>query len=126
MTAHGLAKGLTEKELARFEELLLERRRLLVRDFQAQEDSGAANIPDAFPGVSHLADAGADREATDLSLGRRESESSEILAIDEALERIRDGSFGHCDNCEKRIAKDRLEAIPYARLCLRCKIEEEA
>jgi DnaK suppressor protein len=39
--------------------------------------------------------------------------------------RIEDGSFGLCDSCEKPIARERLEAIPYARLCMPCKIQEE-
>lgn len=40
--------------------------------------------------------------------------------IREALERIRDGTFGLCSSCGKRIARERLRLLPYARECRRC------
>jgi RNA polymerase-binding transcription factor DksA len=81
-----------------------------------EADARDGSEPSALP--SHIADQGSDRGRVDVSLGRRESASTEIQEIDEALERIRDGSFGLCENCDKPIVKGRLEAIPYARLCL--------
>ena len=53
------------------------------------------------------------------------SESDELQEIQEALERITDGSFGICDICDKTIPKMRLKAIPYTRLCIPCKQKEE-
>jgi DnaK suppressor protein len=54
-----------------------------------------------------------------------ENESDELQEIEEALERIRDGSFGLCESCKKKIPKERLKAIPYTRLCVNCKKKEE-
>ena len=125
MGSHGVAEGFAADDLARFESLLLERRRLLLGDMQAMEDADAQGATGSSAMSSHLADLGSDREASDISLGRRESESTEIQEIDDAIERIREGSFGRCETCEKPIARERLEAIPYARLCLPCKAEEE-
>jgi DnaK suppressor protein len=52
--------------------------------------------------------------------------SGEILEdIDEALRNIDKGSYGMCERCGEPIARDRLEAVPYARLCLACKSEQE-
>jgi len=54
-----------------------------------------------------------------------ESELREILEIEAALRRIDDKSFGFCDVCDDLIAPDRLEVMPWARLCLDCAEEEE-
>src|SRR5262245_10734540 len=116
---------LTPDDLKEFEAALRERRRLLMGDFRALEEAESRDSSELSNMSTHLADMGSDRAESDVSLGRRESASSEIQDIDDALERIQDGTFGLCESCEKGILKARLEAIPYARLCLTCKQEEE-
>ena len=55
-----------------------------------------------------------------------EGNSEHVLAaIDEALKRIEEGTFGTCARCGKRIAEERLEAMPYATKCIDCKRLEE-
>jgi RNA polymerase-binding transcription factor DksA len=44
---------------------------------------------------------------------------------DEALARIKDGTFGHCENCDENIEIRRLQANPTTTLCIACKEEEE-
>ena len=116
---------LTPAELQEFEAALLERRRVLMGDFRALEDAETRDTSSLSNLSTHLADMGTDSAESDVSLGRRESASGEIQEIDDALERIHDGKFGLCESCEKPILKARLEAIPYASLCLACKQEEE-
>ncbi|TMC67690.1 MAG: TraR/DksA family transcriptional regulator [Chloroflexi bacterium] len=74
---------------------------------------------------NHLGDAAAgtlDREI-DYTL---EGHSEQVLAqIDAALGRIDDGTFGRCTNCSKPIAEERLEARPWASLCIGCQREAE-
>ena len=45
--------------------------------------------------------------------------------VEEALKKVRDGTYGICDGCGKPIDGNRLRAIPYARLCIKCKEREE-
>jgi RNA polymerase-binding protein DksA len=45
--------------------------------------------------------------------------------IDSALTRIKQGKYGLCIKCGKRIPQERLEAIPYALMCIECKSAEE-
>jgi len=45
----------------------------------------------------------------------------EIASVEHALEKIDEGTYGMCDNCGKKIAPERLEALPQASLCLNCK-----
>jgi len=56
-----------------------------------------------------------------LSTGEREV----LQQIGEALERLSEGSYGNCSNCERTIAEERLEAIPWARHCVECQELEE-
>lgn len=53
-------------------------------------------------------------------------ERQEVEDFQAALTRISDGSYGRCQSCGTAIARERLEAVPTARLCLPCKQEEEA
>ena len=52
-------------------------------------------------------------------------ELKQLKLIESALTRISQGKYGYCIKCEKRIPQDRLEAIPYALMCVGCKSEEE-
>ena len=52
-------------------------------------------------------------------------ELKRLKAIEAAITRIKQGKYGHCIKCGKRIPQDRLIAIPYALMCIECKSEEE-
>ena len=54
------------------------------------------------------------------------SEKDALDQIDGALKRIEDGSYGQCEECGTKIPKPRLEAIPYAALCVQCASQQEA
>ena len=55
-----------------------------------------------------------------------EENSEHVLnAIDEALRRIDEGTYGTCVRCGNRITEERLEAMPYAEKCIDCKRLEE-
>ena len=54
-----------------------------------------------------------------------EVESRELANIENALERIREGKYGVCEACEKKIPQVRLEALPYATFCLKCQREAD-
>ncbi len=73
----------------------------------------------------HMADAAT--ETVDREIGNTLEEHDERLleAIDAALQRIEDGTYGKCVNCGAQIPEDRLEAMPWATLCIECKRKEE-
>jgi DnaK suppressor protein len=48
-----------------------------------------------------------------------------LRLIDSALSRVQQGKYGLCMKCSKKIPQDRLEAIPYALMCIECKSAEE-
>jgi DnaK suppressor protein len=55
-----------------------------------------------------------------VQLAVSENESRQLALIDQALLRIEDNEYGHCQNCEKDVNPKRLAAIPWARYCLDC------
>lgn len=54
-----------------------------------------------------------------------EVESRELASIENALERMRTGHYGKCETCAERIPMARLNALPYATLCIDCQREAE-
>ena len=52
-------------------------------------------------------------------------EMKRLRIIDSALTRIQQGKYGLCIKCGKKIPRERLEAIPYALMCIECKTAEE-
>jgi DnaK suppressor protein len=63
-----------------------------------------------------------DRE---FSLGLASNERKFLNELDEALNRIEDGTFGICDDCKGQITKIRLKAVPSAKLCIKCQQKKE-
>jgi DnaK suppressor protein len=54
-----------------------------------------------------------------------DNESQELQAIKNALRRMREGSYGICEDCNCEIRLERLQALPYATTCVRCRRESE-
>lgn len=52
-------------------------------------------------------------------------DSARLSKIDDALDRLRRGTYGVCLNCGENITQSRLEALPYAKLCIDCQTELE-
>ena len=75
--------------------------------------------------VGDSIDAAVDCERDELDSQLAAVESRELAAIDAALQRLGDGVYGICEGCGKSIPAARLQAVPYARLCINCQREEE-
>ncbi len=52
-------------------------------------------------------------------------EKNKLQAIEDALRRIEEGTYGICDECGEKIPKQRLKALPFATLCVSCKSAKE-
>ena len=52
-------------------------------------------------------------------------EGHRIQSIQEAIGRLKDGTYGVCMDCEKKIQPGRLDVLPHAKLCVNCKSERE-
>jgi RNA polymerase-binding protein DksA len=74
----------------------------------------------------HLADLAADTYEKEKNIGIISTLSDLLYEIDEALYRIDNNTYGICERCKKEISEARLDAVPYARLCIDCKKDTEA
>jgi len=74
----------------------------------------------------HPADLGTDNFEEELTLDLLENQDQMLEEIDAALARLDQGTFGRCEECQKPIAKERLDALPYTRLCVDCARKSEA
>ncbi len=70
-------------------------------------------------------DAANHETAQGVSAQLAELEGRELEKVEQALQRIRQGTYGKCEECMRRISLDRLRALPYSSLCVRCQREEE-
>ncbi len=73
----------------------------------------------------HMADIGSDNFEQEFTLSLMENEGVTLEQIESSLERIEEGSYGQCEECGVKIPKARLNAIPYATLCVRCAEQQE-
>jgi len=68
----------------------------------------------------HMADVGTDNFEQEFTLSLLQNEEETLEQIEGALERIEDGIYGSCVECDGRIKKTRLNAIPYTPFCIKC------
>ena len=73
----------------------------------------------------HMADLGTDNFERDFTISLMESEEDTLGRIEASLERIEGGTYGDCEECGAKIPKARLNAIPYATLCVKCDSQSE-
>ena len=71
----------------------------------------------------HMADVGSDNYEQEFTLSLMQSEEETLDQIEAALERIEDGVYGCCVECDGRITKTRLNAIPFTPFCIKCASE---
>ncbi len=118
-------------ELAQYKRILLDLRKKLVDNVNFMEDEALGKSgQDASGDLSnvpiHMADVGTDNYDRDLTIGLIQNGEEELKAIDNALERIGNKTYGSCEECGKKIAKVRLTALPYVHNCIECqRLEEE-
>jgi DnaK suppressor protein len=74
----------------------------------------------------HMAELGSDNFEQEFTLTLMETEEGTLGHIESALERIDEGSFGKCVQCEGVIPKARLNAIPYTPVCIKCAEAQES
>jgi DnaK suppressor protein len=119
-----------KSELSLYKERLLALRARLRGDVRQLADSALKKSRSEGSGdlssmPIHMADIGSDNFEQEFTLSLMESEGSTLTKIEAALERIEDGTYGLCEECGIRIPKKRLEAIPFAVLCVKCASEFE-
>ncbi len=111
-----------KREREKFQKMLLEIRKNVMREIQQDVKEGREGEAGDGRDTYDIASDERDREINIL-LGDRERKKLQL--VDDALLRVEKGDYGLCDECEGEIAPGRLEAMPFSRLCVTCQSEYE-
>jgi RNA polymerase-binding protein DksA len=111
------------KDVGKFRKALLEERERVVGaiEYMHEENPGSIHEENGEePSVSenHMADNATDTVDREIDSTLEENSEQVLAEIDAALERIEAGTYGTCEACGKPIGEERLEALPWARLCI--------
>jgi DnaK suppressor protein len=107
-----------------FRSRLEEERARLTRAVDYLHEENPGSLEDELGEISaggvdnHLGDTASATYDRELDEGLEEGAQQTLAEIEAALRRIDDGTYGTCEACGKQIAADRLEALPWARLCI--------
>ena len=111
---------LTSAQRREFRDMLIVMSDQLRNQITALRDDSLKRVDE----VNHAED-GTDAFERQFALKLASTEHESVVEIDEALRRIRDRTYGICENCERLIEYPRLKALPFVRLCISCQSEEE-
>jgi RNA polymerase-binding protein DksA len=120
----------TSIETERFRDALLEERRRVEHALATLRDEHRGSLDDEVEEVAptndnHLAETATATLGREIDYTLGENSEQVLAEIDAALKRIEDGTYGTCVNCGGEIPLARLEAQPWASLCIDCKRRAE-
>ena len=120
---------MTSVDTSRFREALLEERGRVMAAIQNLHDDHPGSISDETGEDAvfdnHLADTATETYDRELDYTLEENSGHVLSEIEAALQRIEAGTYGICTNCGKQIPEERLEALPWATLCIDCQRQRE-
>src|SRR5688572_30380080 len=125
------SKPMTKKMLTHFEKRLLEERKRVLKELgnysEAFNATPQASDGDLSSYSFHMADQGTDAMEREKAFLFASQEGRYLWHVNEALRRLyrTPEKFGRCEQCGEDIDFDRLDALPHARLCIKCKAREE-
>jgi DnaK suppressor protein len=111
--------------LKKMRDTLTAQKRQIMQQLDEELREGKESALDEGMDTYDLASEERNRE---INLILSDRDRDKLQAIEDALERIDSGTYGICEMCEEEIAPERLEALPFTRLCVTCQgeIEKEA
>jgi DnaK suppressor protein len=122
---------MSKLDLEHFRTLLLDRRRAITDAIEYLHNENPGSLVDETGELvsgsadQHPADTATETVDREIDYTLEEHDERLLAEIDAALKRIDDGTYGICVNCGAQIAPERLEAMPWATLCIDCKRKEE-
>jgi RNA polymerase-binding protein DksA len=113
----------------RFRETLLDERRRVEHALATLRDEHRGSLDEEVEEIgasdNHLAETATATLGREIDYTLGENSGQVLAAIDSALKRIDEGTYGTCVSCGEQIRYERLEATPWASLCIDCKRKAE-
>jgi DnaK suppressor protein len=118
---------LSPDQLAKSREILLEKRAMLANQVEilAKEAADSTEATENSKSPINSAENASDVFDQDFAFMSMESEEELLRKVDRALVRIREKTYGECEECAEIINPERLEALPWATMCVKCQELEE-
>jgi DnaK suppressor protein len=116
---------MTKPDFTLHRERLLALRAKLLGDMTQMEDDALNDHSRTTSIPTDMEELGSGNADQDLTLSLLGSEKDALDQIEAAIARIEDGRFGQCEECSTEIPEPRLEAVPYAALCVQCASRRE-
>ena len=110
------------RELDRYKQVLLAKR----DELSVKNANGESLIPAAGGWESDPVDQATADEEAELQIRLHQTDGRLLRAVEAALSRIRQGTFGICEACRNPISRARLEAVPWTHHCRDCEEHEQA
>jgi RNA polymerase-binding protein DksA len=120
-----------KKQLAHLEKRLLEERARVIKELGNYDEQFSGTLQASDGDLSsysfHMADQGTDAMEREKQFLFASKEGRYLWHVNEALRRLYSSpeDFGICHECGEEISFERLDALPHARLCIKCKAKEE-
>jgi DnaK suppressor protein len=118
----GAYKRMDKRKVKTYRDKLLARRESLFSQVTEAEMSSRERDLEA---TQDPADMAANAYTKELLISMSANDRKLLQLIDEALERGERGEYGECVNCGEPLAEKRLDAVPWARYCLKCQDLQE-
>jgi DnaK suppressor protein len=109
-------------KVEKFKQRLLAKRRELISQVRG---SSVGSLETSSNGIQDIADQASSAYTKEFLLSIGDAERRMLRQVDEALDKIRQDTYGLCESCGEMISERRLEALPFAKLCITCQGEEE-
>jgi YteA family regulatory protein len=114
-----------KEHLRYFKKRLLEDKKEVLRDIDQEEEIGLHSyLQDYYSELSvydnHPADIASETFEMEMQFNLEENEKRHLKEIDDAIEKIDNGTYGVCDSCGNSIEIERLDVIPYTAICAKC------
>jgi DnaK suppressor protein len=108
--------------IEKFKQRLIAKRKELVSEVRG---SNVGSLETSGDGIQDIADQASSAYTKEFLLSIGDAERRMLRQVDEALDKIRQDTYGLCESCGERINERRLEALPFAKLCIKCQEKEE-
>ncbi|HTW91315.1 MAG TPA: TraR/DksA C4-type zinc finger protein [bacterium] len=115
---------MNKRETRKYEKALLAEKQRMLKQGRATDEVMEAAGPDKTGDLSthrtHSADQGTENYQREMASRFKTIETDTLRQIEDALERVANGTYGVCVSCGGAVPKARLDIVPHARFCMKC------
>ena len=117
-----IRERMDKKKVEHYKRRLLTKQEELLRLVTNSEKDGREADEEA---TQDIADKAANSYTKEFLFHQSDENRRVLQLVNEALERMKDGTYGQCVECQQEVQQKRLEAVPWARHCIECQGKQD-